>query len=167
MGDVIHLKKGFGFELEKKRYIYIFIFSALSSVYYAPVVLQKCDLWQSDRRAEQCLESSKANRKQNRNKKRQTLDSKRVSWEGTGIRGWTIKDQNNYMVKLEYLGQKFQAFTICFYTYSISMMKNPCTQNTHQTLKYNPFMICLFNANHNESSVPTFTVNLESIGKQY
>lgn len=99
MGDVIHLKNGFGFELEKKN---IFIFSALSSVYYAPVVLQKCDLWQSDRRGEQCLESSNPNRKQ----KKQTLDSKWVFWEGTGIRGWTIKDQNNYMVKLEYLGQK-------------------------------------------------------------
>lgn len=43
MGDVIHLEGGFGFELQKKKKDF-FALSSSSTVYHAPVVLQKCDL---------------------------------------------------------------------------------------------------------------------------
>lgn len=138
-------------------------------MYFAPVVLQKCDLLQSDRRGEQCLESSKHNIKQNRDRKK-IFDSKLVSWEWTGIRGWTIKDQNNYIVKLQNLGRIFQAcpkiqqpaqhllFTIAISSILMNQFLNYTPQpGSMCDLKYEPFVICVLTANHNESSSSTFT----------
>lgn len=101
----------------KKIYIYLYFLpshlcitlpSCCRNVIYDKVTGEGNSAWKAA-----ALTESKTETKKNK-----TLDSKCVSWEGTGIRGWTIKDQNNYMVKLEYLGQKFQAFTICFYTFN-------------------------------------------------
>lgn len=71
-------------------------------------MLQKCDLLQNDRRGRERLESSNHTIKQTETE-RKLMDSKPVSWEWTGIIVSTIKEPNNYMVKLEYLGHIGQA----------------------------------------------------------
>lgn len=68
MGDVIHLKKGFGFELEKKRYIYLYFMpshlcitlpSCCRNVIYDKVTGEANSAWKAAKLTESKTETKK------------------------------------------------------------------------------------------------------------
>lgn len=118
----------------KIKYKYIFLpshlcitlLSCCRIVIYDKVTGEANSAWKAA-----TVTESKRETEKEKEKGKKTLGSRLVSWEGTGIRGWTVKGQNHFMVKPEYLGPKFQAFTGPFYTYS-----HVCNTEESLYLKY-------------------------------